>query len=94
MKKTILIFMSVIFVSFISACNGNMSKNYEPDPSEYVEWDGNYFYFKNFRCTTNLKLEEPYITEITYNDKTYAIDEFNDCAFKVDKLHMTFYFVV
>ena len=94
MKKTILIFMSLILVSFISACNGNMSKNYEPDPSEYVEWDGNYFYFKNFRCTTDLKLEEPYITEITYNDKTYAIDEVNDCTFKDDKLHMTFYFEV
>ena len=94
MKKTILIFMSLILVSFISACNGNMSKNYEPDPSEYVEWDGNYFYFKNFRCTTDLKLEEPYITEIIYNDKTYAIDEVNDCTFKDDKLHMTFYFEV
>lgn len=94
MKKSIFIFMSLILVPFISACNGNMAKNYKPDPSEYVEWDGNYFYFENFRCTTDLKVEEPYITEITYNDKTYNIDEVNDCTFKDDKLHMTFSFEV
>ena len=86
--------MSLILVSFISACNGNMAKNYKPDPSEYVEWDGNYFYFENFRCTTDLKVEEPYLTEITYNDKTYNIDKVNDCTFKDDKLHMTFSFEV
>lgn len=91
MKKTLLIFMSLILVSFISACNGNMSKNYKPDPSEYIEWDGNYFYFENFRCTTDLAIEEPYITEITYNDKTYNIDKVNHSTFRDDKLHMTFY---
>lgn len=94
MKKAMLIFISLILVTFISACDGNMGKNYAPDPSEYVEWDGNYFYYKNYRCSTNLKVEEPYITEITYNDKTYAIDEVNDCTFKDDKLHMTFCFGV
>lgn len=91
MKKTILIFMSLIFVSLISACGGNMAKNYTPDKSEYIEWDGNYFYFKNYRCTSDLKVEEPYITEITYNEKTYAIDEVNHCKFVDDKLHITFY---
>lgn len=94
MKKTMLIFISLILVTFISACDGNMGKNYAPDPSEYIEWDGNYFYYKNYRCSTDLKVEEPYITEITYNDKTYAIDEVNDCTFKDDKLHMTFYLEV
>lgn len=94
MKKTLFIFMSLILVSFISACNGNMAKNYTPDSSEYIEWDGNYFYFENYRCSTDLKVEEPYMTEITYNNKTYAIDEVNDCKFKDDKLHMTFYFEV
>ena len=94
MKKAMLIFISLILVTFISACDGNMGKNYAPDPSEYVEWDGNYFYYKNYRCSTDLKVEEPYITEITYNDKTYAIDEVNDCTFKDDKLHMTFCFEV
>ena len=94
MKKIMFIFISLILVSFISACDGNMAKNYEPDPSEYIEWDGNYFYFKNFRCTTDLTVEEPYITEITYNDKTYAIDEVNHCTFKDDKVHMTFYIEV
>ena len=94
MKKKVLILMTLIIIPLISACNGNMSKNYEPDPSEYVEWDGNYFYYKNYRCRTDLKVEEPYITEITYNEKTYAIDEVNDCIFKDDKLHMTFYFEV
>lgn len=94
MKKAMLIFISLIFVTFISACDGNMGKNYAPDPSEYVEWDGNYFYYKNYRCSTDLKVEEPYITEITYNDKTYAIDEVSDCTFKDDKLHMTFCFEV
>ena len=94
MKKIALIFMSLILVSFISSCYGNMAKNYTPDPSEYIEWDGNYFYFENYRCTSDLKVEEPYITEITYNDKTYAIDEVNYCTFKDDKLHMTFYFEV
>lgn len=94
MKKAMLIFISLILVTFISACDGNMGKNYAPDPSEYVEWDGNYFYYKNYRCSTDLKVEEPHITEITYNDKTYAIDEVNDCTFKDDKLHMTFCFEV
>ncbi len=94
MKKIALIFMSLILVSFISSCYGNMAKNYTPYPSEYIEWDGNYFYFENYRCTSDLKVEEPYITEITYNDKTYAIDEVNYCTFKDDKLHMTFYFEV
>ncbi len=91
MKKTFLIIMSLILVSLISGCN---KVNYTPDPSDYVEWDGNYFYFENFRCTTDLKVEEPYVTEITYNDKTYAIDEVNDCTFIDDKLHMTFGFEV
>lgn len=94
MKKTMFIFISLILVPFISACNGNMGKNYAPDSNEYVEWDGNYFYYKNYRCSTDLKVEEPYITEITYNDKTYAIDEVNHCTFKDDKLHMTFYLEV
>ena len=91
MKKTMFIFISLILVPFISACDGNMAKNYKPDPSEYVEWDGNYFYYENYRCSTDLKLEEPYITEITYNDKTYNIDKVNHSIFKDDKLHMTFY---
>ena len=94
MKKTLVIFMSLILVSFISACDVNKTNNYEPSPSDYVEWDGNYFYYKNYRCTTDLKVEEPYITEITYNEKTYAIDEVNHCKFKDDKLHMTFYLEV
>ena len=84
--------LMILLSSFLLAgCN---PVDYTPDPSEYIEWDGNYFYFENYRCTSDLKIEEPYITEITYNDKTYAIDEVNDCTFKDDKLHMTFSFEV
>ena len=30
MKKAMLIFISLILVTFISACDGNMGKNYAP----------------------------------------------------------------
>lgn len=55
---------------------------------------GNYFYFENLSLYFYLKVKEPYTTEITYKDKTYAIDEVNYCTFKDDKLHMTYHFVL
>lgn len=88
MKRILIIIL--ILVSFISACAKNQ-KIYTPDPSEYVDWDGNYFYYENVRYTSDLKLEELYITKITYNDNTYFIKNVISCLFKDDKVHMTFY---
>lgn len=68
----------------------NEKDKYEPKPEDYVEWDGKYFYYANFRCSTDLTIEEAYLTEIIYNEKVYAVDEVNHWAFKDNKLHMTF----
>jgi hypothetical protein len=95
MKKIIFILILLILVCSVSSCGYfDREKNYKPAPEDYIEWDGNYFYYANFRCSSNLTAEEPYLTEITYNEKTYAIDGVNHWAFKDGKLHMTFYFEV
>ena len=44
----------------------NEKDKYEPKPEDYVEWDGKYFYYANFRCSTDLTIEEAYLTEIIY----------------------------
>ena len=96
-KKSLTIGLAVLLMLCIgisiSGCNNGENK-YKPNPEDYIEWDGNYFYYANFRCATDLTVEEPYLTEITYNEKVYAIDEVNHWAFKDDKLHMTFYIEV
>lgn len=90
MKKSIFVLVPLIFILFVSSCNSFNTEKYTPNPSDYIEWDGNYFYFDNYRYTSDLKDGGPFITELTYNEKTYAIDKVNHSVFKDDKLHMTF----
>ena len=92
MKKFLAILISLISVCLISSCGCSVERenNYEPNPEDYVEWDGNYFYYQNYRITTDLSVEEPYITEVVYNENTYEIDKVHNSVFKNDKLHMTF----
>ncbi len=92
MKKLICIITLLFSVCLISACSCDINReaNYEPKPDEYIEWDGNYFYYENFRCTTDLCVEEPYITEVTYDENVYSIDSVYHSVFGGDKLHMTF----
>ena len=92
MKRFLAILISLISVCLISSCGCSVERenNYEPNPEDYVEWDGNYFYYQNYRITTDLSVEEPYITEVVYNENTYEIDKIHHSVFKNDKLHMTF----
>ncbi|MBR2377200.1 MAG: hypothetical protein IKA85_05415 [Clostridia bacterium] len=92
MKRIYLITISIIFICLISSCSCSIikEKNYTPNPSDYVEWDGNYFYYDNFRCATDLTVEEQYIKKISYNETNYYIYDVYHSIYKEDKLYMTF----
>lgn len=92
MKRTILLFL--LSLSFIVIGCDNNKENYEPNASDYVEWDNSYFYYANYRCKTDLTSEEKYITEIEYEGKVYSIDDVIHYQYKDNKLHMTFYIEV
>lgn len=90
MKKFLMLIVLFIFVISLSSC-GRQRKDYIPDESEYIEWDGNYIYYANLRCKTNLTDEEVYLSEVTLGDEVYDISRVLDSKFKNDKAYLTFY---
>ena len=58
-------------------------------PSEpHIGWDGNYFYYNNYKCQTNLTNEEYLIETIEYNNKKYTMYHRQQSVLKKEKLHM------
>lgn len=89
MKKTICIISFILLILFLTSCDTKSRYEYIPDESEFAEWDGNYFYYGNYRCKTDLTEEETYISELVIDDKTFEIKELYDYEFYNDKIYMT-----
>lgn len=90
MKKIIFVITLMFLLVGLVSCDRKSYKEYIPDDSQYADWDGNYFYYANYRCKSNLTDEETVINEVTYDSRTYKIDDVNDCKFKDDKLYLIF----
>lgn len=89
MKKTICIISFILLILFLTSCDIRSRDEYIPDESEFAEWDGNYFYYGNYRCKTDLTEEETYISELVIDDKTFEIKELYDYEFYNDKIYIT-----
>ena len=90
MKKIIFVISLMFLLFLLSSCDRKSYEEYIPDAAQYSDWDGNYFYYANYRCKSNLTDEEIIIGEVNYNDKTYKINDVYDCKFKDEKLYMIF----
>ena len=67
MKKIINVIIVVfISLSFLTGCK--IQDNITPKPEDYTEWDGNYFYYANYRCKTDMTEEEEYLSSVIVDD--------------------------
>lgn len=90
MKKIINVIIVVfISLSFLTGCK--MQDNITPKPEDYIEWDGNYFYYANYRCKTDMTEEEEYLSSVIVDDIEYEISGIKHYKFYENKVHMIAY---
>ena len=74
MLKKIILGLIILISSFYLISCANL-EDIIPNETEYGNWDGNYFYFENYKCKTTGEDEQILIPEFTYEEKTYTYDE-------------------
>ena len=90
MKKIINVIIVVfISLSFLTGCK--IQDNITPKPEDYIEWDGNYFYYANYRCKTDMTEEEEYLSSVIVDDIEYEISGIKHYKFYENKVHMIAY---
>ena len=75
MKKVI--YTIVFLLLFLTSCKIERPQyeDFIPDESEYSSWDGNYFYYANYRCKSDGKDEEQLVKEIVIEKKKWLTEE-------------------
>lgn len=85
-KKIIMLILVFINLSFVSSCK--IQDNITPKPEDYTEWDGNYFYYANYRCKTDMTEEEEYLSSVIIDDIEYKISSVEHYKFDENRVHM------
>ena len=77
----------IIFIVGCLLTSCELFKQFTPS-ERHIGWDGNYFYYNNYKCQTDLTNEESLIETIEYNNKKYTMDHCQQSVFKKEKIHM------
>lgn len=88
MKKKSIILLLVVLINlpFLYGCK--VIDNITPKPEDYIQWDGNYFYYANYRCKTDMTKEEEYLSSISIEGIEYKIKYVEHYKFDGNKIHM------
>ena len=77
----------IIFIVGCLLTSCELFKQFTPS-ERHIGWDGNYFYYNNYKCQTDLTYEESLIETIEYNNKKYTMRNCLQSVFKKEKIHM------
>ena len=71
MKK---VFLLILFsFIFFTSCERVWYEDLVPSESEYASWDGNYFYYGNYRSKSTGMDEEQLVSEVVIDEKKYKV---------------------
>lgn len=86
MKK---VFLLILFsFIFFTSCERVWYEDLVPSESEYASWDGNYFYYGNYRSKSTGMDEEQLVSEVVIDEKKYKVEECIDYRIYSDDVYM------
>ena len=86
MKKVILLILFSFI--FFTSCERVWYEDLVPSESEYASWDGNYFYYGNYKSKSTGMDEEQLVSELVIDEKKYIVEECIDYRIYSDDVYM------